>query len=124
MNTVLPGVIVYVVIRFAIGLLVSRQIANEADYLLAGGRPGQLGHGRGRALLSTVAAPLNLTAAVMVWRLSGEFERFDLAGVADIVNRLADKVAHCEISTAVDGLCQHGGIFNKGGHHPAVTLSQ
>ncbi len=40
MNAVLLGVIVYVVIQFAVGLAVSRHITSEADYLLAGRRLG------------------------------------------------------------------------------------
>ena len=40
MNAVLVGVIVYVAVQFALGLFVSRHIANEADYLLAGRRLG------------------------------------------------------------------------------------
>jgi solute:Na+ symporter, SSS family len=36
MNTVLTGVLIYVVLQLVVGLLVSRHIANEADYLLAG----------------------------------------------------------------------------------------
>ncbi|MCS3902460.1 Na+/proline symporter [Methylohalomonas lacus] len=40
MNAVLLGVVVYVVIQFAVGLLVSRHIADEKDYLLAGRRLG------------------------------------------------------------------------------------
>jgi len=39
-NAVLLGVIVYVAVQFALGLYVSRHIANEADYLLAGRRLG------------------------------------------------------------------------------------
>lgn len=40
MNAVLLGVIVYVFVQFTIGLLVSRHISDENDYLLAGRRLG------------------------------------------------------------------------------------
>lgn len=40
MNAVLLGVVVYVVVQFALGLLVSRRISSEADYVLAGRRLG------------------------------------------------------------------------------------
>lgn len=40
MNAVLLGVIIYVVVQFAVGLLVSRHITSETDYLLAGRRLG------------------------------------------------------------------------------------
>ncbi|MDZ7737394.1 MAG: sodium:solute symporter family protein [Gammaproteobacteria bacterium] len=40
MNAVLLGVVVYVVVQFALGLYVSRHIASETDYLLAGRRLG------------------------------------------------------------------------------------
>jgi Na+/proline symporter len=39
-NAILLGVIVYVLVQFAIGLLVSRHISDEKDYLLAGRRLG------------------------------------------------------------------------------------
>lgn len=40
MNAILIGVIVYVLLQFLIGYLVSRQIRSEADYILAGRRLG------------------------------------------------------------------------------------
>jgi Na+/proline symporter len=40
MQPVLIGIVVYLVIQFAVGMLVSRRIASEADYLLAGRRLG------------------------------------------------------------------------------------
>lgn len=40
MNTILIGVLGYVVLQLVVGLLVSRRIANEEDYLLAGRRLG------------------------------------------------------------------------------------
>ncbi len=40
MQPVLIGIAVYLVVQFAVGMLVSRRIANEADYLLAGRRLG------------------------------------------------------------------------------------
>ncbi len=40
MNTVLLGVFLYLLIQFVIGVAVSRHIASEADYLLAGRRLG------------------------------------------------------------------------------------
>lgn len=40
MNAVLLGVIVYVLVQFVLGLVVSRHISNEADYVLAGRRLG------------------------------------------------------------------------------------
>lgn len=40
MNSVLLGVIVYVLVQFAVGLLVARRISTEADYMLAGRRLG------------------------------------------------------------------------------------
>src|SRR5438034_11464471 len=40
MNAVLIGVLVYVVLQLAVGVLVSRGIRSEADYLVAGRRIG------------------------------------------------------------------------------------
>jgi len=40
MNTVLLGVFLYLLIQFAIGIAVSKRVASEADYLLAGRRLG------------------------------------------------------------------------------------
>lgn len=42
MNAVLIGIVVYVVIQFAIGVWVSRQIKGEDDYILAGRKVGVL----------------------------------------------------------------------------------
>ncbi|MEN8259455.1 MAG: hypothetical protein ABFS02_02520 [Pseudomonadota bacterium] len=36
MNAVLSGVLIYVLLQLLIGIVVSRRIANEDDYLLAG----------------------------------------------------------------------------------------
>lgn len=40
MNTVLIGVLIYLLVQFAVGVIVSRHIASEDDYLLAGRRLG------------------------------------------------------------------------------------
>ena len=40
MQPVLIGIGVYLVVQFAVGMLVSRRIASESDYLLAGRRLG------------------------------------------------------------------------------------
>jgi Na+/proline symporter len=40
LNTVLVGVLIYLVVQFLIGILVSRHIANESDFLIAGRRLG------------------------------------------------------------------------------------
>ncbi|HSC15383.1 MAG TPA: sodium:solute symporter, partial [Gammaproteobacteria bacterium] len=40
MQPVLIGIGVYLVVQFAVGMLVSRRIASEADYLVAGRRLG------------------------------------------------------------------------------------
>lgn len=40
MNTILLGVLLYLLIQFVIGVAVSRRITSEADYLLAGRRLG------------------------------------------------------------------------------------
>ncbi len=52
MNAVLLGVIIYVVVQLAVGLLVSRHITSETDYLLAGRR---LGLGLGLATFTVFA---------------------------------------------------------------------
>lgn len=46
MNAVLAGVLAYVAVQLAVGVLVSRRVATEADYLVAGRR---LGYGLGIA---------------------------------------------------------------------------
>jgi hypothetical protein len=40
MNTVLIGIIVYILLQLLVGVYCSRKIASESDYLLAGSAPG------------------------------------------------------------------------------------
>jgi len=40
MNTVLFAIVAYVLVQFAIGAVVSRRMASESDYILAGRRLG------------------------------------------------------------------------------------